>query len=120
MIRVASLAIACLLAAGPAAADTLRLATAYTVAGTNPDGSRYGGTLALKVVSDTTFVVTWKVGSSTFRGFGMRWDDTLAVSYEGAGFKGVVMYRAGDDGVLDGRWTAAGSNGVGTERLEPR
>jgi hypothetical protein len=44
---------------GPALAQgtspsSLLLASRYDVAGTNPDGSRYSGTLAIEVISNTT------------------------------------------------------------------
>jgi hypothetical protein len=119
MKRLASAVLGLTLLAQPALADTMRLADSYRARGTNADGSTYSGRVSFRVVSDTTFVLTWKVGSTSYRGFGMRWDDTLAVSYEGGGFKGVVIYRVTNNGTLDGRWTAAGSNGVGTEVLEP-
>jgi hypothetical protein len=115
--RIAFLSL--VLFAQAAGAQTLQLAETYRARGTNADGTKYTGRVTLKVVSDTTFAVTWKVGGDTYRGFGMRWDDTLAVSYEGAGFKGVIMYRVLDNGTLDGRWTAGGANGVGTETLTP-
>lgn len=119
MKRLATAVLGLALLVQPALAETFRFADSYQASGTNPNGSGYTARVTFKVVSDTTFIVNWKVGSTAFRGFGMRWDDMLSVSYEGNGFKGVVMYRILDNGVLDGRWTAAGTNGIGTETLSP-
>src|SRR5690242_11445331 len=38
-----------------ARADTLTLAPKYDVVGTNPNGSKYAGTVTIEVISDTTF-----------------------------------------------------------------
>ena len=77
----------------PANAETLTLSSTYSVAGTNPDGSKYTGTAAVKVVSDATFTIKWTVGSSVYTGFGMRMNDALAATY----------MIDGEPGLVDGR-----------------
>ena len=80
MIRTV-FALFCLLALAVAArADTLMLAPKYDVAGTNPNGSKYAGTATIEVISDTTFAIRWEIGSSVFKGFGMRMNDSLAAT----------------------------------------
>ena len=75
MIRTV-FALFCLLALAAAArADTLMLAPKHDVAGTNPNGSKYAGTATIDVISDTTFAIRWEIGSSVFKGFGMRMNE---------------------------------------------
>ena len=81
MIRTV-FALFCLLALAVAArADTLMLAPKYDVVGTNPNGSKYAGTATIEVISDTTFAIRWEIGSSVFKGFGMRMNNSLAATY---------------------------------------
>ncbi len=103
----------------PAGAETLRMASKYDVAGTNPDGSKYKGTASVEVISDATFTIVWSVGGSTIKGFGMRMNDALAATYAINGEPGLVIYKVQGDG-LDGLWAIRGHNGNGTEHLTPR
>jgi len=112
-------AVALLATTVAARADTLTLASAYDGTGTNPDGSKYTGTVSVKVVSDTTFLIEWSIGDATYKGFGMRLNDTLAATYMIDDEPGLVMYKVGNDGTLNGLWTIRGKNGSGTERLTP-
>ncbi len=101
--------------------DVLRLAHNYAVEGKNPNGSEYSGSVQIDVISDTTFRIVWRVGNTTYRGFGMRVEDLLAASYEGGGIKGVVLYAYDHDSKeLNGRWTLAGQDGTGSETLTPK
>jgi hypothetical protein len=102
-----------------ARADVLTLHTAYDAAGTNPDGSKYSGTVAIKVISDKTFTIHWKIGDETYDGFGMRNGDALAATYVLDGKPGLIIYRVGDGGVLSGFWVVRGEDEGGTERLTP-
>ena len=101
---------------GAAAAD---LGGRYTVDGTNFDGSRYGGTAEIAVTSDTTCTIAWQTGS-TANGICMRNGDTFAASYVMGSAVGLVIYTIQPDGSLEGLWTVAGQDGVGTEILTPR
>ena len=104
----------------PANAETLTLSSTYSVAGTNPDGSKYTGTAAVKVVSDATFTIKWTVGSSVYTGFGMRMNDALSATYTINGQPGLVIYKVDGNGMLNGLWAVRGRDGSGTERLTPR
>jgi hypothetical protein len=120
MIRTV-FALFCLLALAVAArAETLMLAPKYDVPGTNPNGSKYAGTAAIDVISDTTFAIRWEIGSSVFKGFGMRMNDSLAATYMIGGDPGLIIYKVDDSGVLSGLWSVRGHNGSGTERLTPQ
>lgn len=109
-----------LAAAMPAWAETLMLATTYDEVGTNADGSKYTGTVNVEIISTTTFKIRWKIGSTTYSGFGMRMNDTLAATYMVGSEPGLIIYKVGDDGVLSGIWSIRGQNGSGTDQLTPR
>jgi hypothetical protein len=100
-------------------AETLTLHSTYDCSGTNPDGSKYTGTATVKVISEATFTVRWKIGDATYQGFGMRNGDTLAATYTLDGEPGLIIYKVGDDGTLKGVWVVRGKDDVGTERLTP-
>lgn len=102
-----------------ARADVLTLHSTYDAAGTNPDGSKYSGTVSIKVISEKTFTIHWQIGDDTYDGFGMRNGDALAATYVLGGKPGLVIYKVGDGGVLNGFWVVRGENDGGTERLTP-
>jgi hypothetical protein len=102
-----------------ARADMLTLHSTYAAAGSNPDGSTYTGTVNIKVISDKTFTIHWKIGDETYDGFGMRNGDALAATYEIDSEPGLIIYKVGDNGVLDGFWVVKGKDKGGTERLTP-
>jgi hypothetical protein len=100
------------------AADKLTLASRYDATGTNPDGSRYTGTASVKVISESTFTIKWIIGGSTYEGFGMRLNDSLAATYTINGEPGLIIYNVNGDG-LTGVWAIRGHDRVGTEHLRP-
>jgi hypothetical protein len=102
----------------PAGAETLTLANKYSATGSNPDGSKYTGTANVRVISESTFTIKWTIGGSTYEGFGMRMNDSLAATYTIDGEPGLVIYRVDGDG-LTGIWAIRGHDKVGTEHLRP-
>jgi len=85
----------------------------YTIDGTNPDGSRYGGKVTITVEGDI-YKFVWKIrNGDTYRGRGKLRGDTLTVDW---GQKDPVIYRISEDGILKGRW---GAKGRGVENLIP-
>lgn len=119
----ALLALVCLMFAfggpmAPVRAETLTLSSTYKVNGTNPDGSAYSGTVKIKILSDTTFAITWDIGGTEYKGFGMRLNDNLSATYTMDGEPGLVMYKVEGNG-LNGLWAIRGRNGNGTEKLIP-
>ena len=103
-----------------ARAESLTLAAHYDATGTNGDGSKYTGDVAVKILSDTTFAIQWTIGGTVYKGFGMRRNDALAATYTIDGEPGLIIYEVGTKGALDGLWAVRGQNGNGTERLTPR
>jgi len=67
MIRMLSI-FAFLAVAAAANADTLTLSSHYSAAGTNPDGSKYTGTVAVQIISDSTFAIQWTIGGALYKG----------------------------------------------------
>jgi len=101
------------------AEPALTLAPKYNCAGTNPDGSKYSGTVSISLVSDTTFNVEWNIDGEIYKGFGMHRNDAVAATYTINGQPGLVVYQV-KDGTLNGLWTIRGENGNGTEVLTPQ
>ncbi|MEZ2330617.1 hypothetical protein AB6802_12910 [Mesorhizobium sp. RCC_202] len=114
MLTVGMLAVACL----PAAAQSI--GGTYTVAGTNFDGSKYGGEATITLTSDTTCKIHWETGGSTSDGICMRNDDAFSAGYAMGKEIGLVVYKMEKDGSLHGLWTIAGQDGNGTEVLTPK
>jgi hypothetical protein len=101
-------------------ADTLHLSSTYKYAGKNPDGSKYSGTLSVKILSDTTISLEWKSGDDhVTKGFGMRMNDSIAATYMLDGEPGLVIYKVNSDGSMTGIWAIKGQDGNGTETLTP-
>src|SRR3978361_1479923 len=96
-----------------AVAETLKLASTYDEVGTNPNGSKYTGTATVEIISDTTFKIRWKIGSATYSGFGMRMTATRAAAFLVDGEPGLIVYKVGDDGTLEGLWAIRGQHGNG-------
>jgi hypothetical protein len=110
--------LALLIFALPVHADPLTLSTKYQATGTNPNGSKYSGTVDIRVISNSTFSVKWTIAGATYEGFGMRMNDALAATYTIDGEPGLVIYKVeGKD--LDGLWAIRGHNGDGSEHLTP-
>ena len=103
-----------------ARAESLTLAAHYDATGTNGDGSKYTGDVAVKILSDTTFAIQWTIEGAAYKGFGMRRNDALAATYMIGGQPGLVIYHVDPKGGLDGLWAVRGEDGNGSERLTPR
>ncbi len=114
-------ALGCALVLGAGFASAADVAGTYDVNGTNFDGSRYGGTAEIRQTSEHTCRIAWTTGSTTSEGFCMMQGNTVAVSYNfSTGEIGMVIYQVRSGGVLEGTWTIADRNGVGTEVLTPQ
>lgn len=119
MMRFAAIVTAAALATGHAlAAEKVR--GAYTVNGTNCDGSKYGGHAVIRMTSTQTCLIAWNTGGEA-NGTCMVDGNIMAAHYsftEG-GQSGLVIYEILRDGRLRGNWTVAGAEGIGTETLIP-
>jgi hypothetical protein len=119
MIRQILYAVVFLVASVVANAEPLKLAHNYDAAGTNPDGSKYTGTVTISIISDTTFTIEWNIGGEMYKGFGMRRNDALAATYTINGEPGLMIYQVDDKGVMRGLWAVRGEDGNGSEVLTP-
>ncbi len=81
----------------------------YDVAGYNPNGTPYTGTLTLKRQGDVYFMV-WYIGQNTFNGKGTLSGTTLTIDW---GEQYPVIYAVQENGILKGTW----ANGAGSETL---
>ncbi len=91
----------------------------YRVKGTNLDGTIYEGDAQITKTSEYTCEIVWRTGGSTSDGICMRDGNAFTAGYELNGKVGLVIYLVQDDGTLEGTWTVAGVNAVGTEILTP-
>lgn len=115
-LRTAGIAGVCVLAATAASAQSV--SGRYSVEGRNFDGSRYRGTAEILVTSKNTCRIVWNTGS-TSEGICMRNGSVFAASYGQGGTAGLVIYEIRPDGRMEGLWTMADRDGVGTETLIP-
>ena len=92
--------------ATPGVGTTKGLAGDYVVNGSNPDGKPYKGGLSI-AKTDGVVRFSWRTGSNA-EGFGIEKDGYAAVAW-GNGPCGVVLYRVGKDGGLDGIWRYPGT-----------
>jgi hypothetical protein len=88
----------------------------YNIAGSNPNGGNYKGTLEVIAHGDV-YQFRWNAGVQ-YDGVGVQNSNIVAVAYttgsNGQGC-GVVDYDIKDDGALDGKWGYWGTNEAGTE-----
>ena len=111
--------LAAIVALAASASTAQDLTGHYQVSGTNLDGSPYRGEAQITATSEYTCEIVWKTGGSTSSGICMRDGNAFAAGYELNGKVGLVIYLIKANGVLDGTWTVAGLNAVGTEVLTP-
>jgi hypothetical protein len=84
----------------------------YKVAGRNPDGTNYSGTVSISSQGGGRFHVGWRTGSTSYRGTGTLEGNLLVVDW---GSAMPVVYALGEDGSLRGLW----DGGKGEETLIP-
>lgn len=111
--------LAAVLVALPLAAAAQDVSGRYTVEGRNFDGSRYRGVAEVMVTSKNTCRIVWNTGS-TSEGICMRNGKTFAATYGSGSTTGLVIYEIRPDGRMEGLWTMADREGVGTESLIPQ
>jgi Ricin-type beta-trefoil lectin domain len=99
-------------ASAPQPAPVAAIAGSYRVRGTNPDKSKYTGTVVVSQVDGNRYRFDWSVANQTFTGTGVLNGNAISVDW-GQDFP--VIYQVGAAGVLNGTW----SNGHATEVLTP-
>jgi hypothetical protein len=94
----------------------------YTVEGTNPNGSKYKGTMVFENEQNVLKISgSIEATGQNFKGIGLLMDDVVAISYsielaDKPGEQGdlnLTVYKIQPDGSLEGRWSYEG--GIGTE-----
>ena len=91
------------------AAETNLIGT-YSCEGTNPDKTTYEGIVEI-VKNGDTYLVRWTMqDDSQVVGVGILSAGVLSVSYFG-GTPAIVVYSIGENGQLNGKWTAGGAEG---------
>lgn len=83
----------------------------YSVAGVNPNGSRYHGTVTISSDGDL-YRFRWRIAGQTFRGQGKLNGRTLTIDW---GQSSPVIYQVRDNGTLRGTW----DDGRAGETLTP-
>jgi hypothetical protein len=91
----------------------------YIVQGTGFDGQAYAGEAQISVTSNVTCEIVWNTGGQISEGICMRSGNVFSAAYIISGRPGMVIYTVAGDGSMQGQWTIAGSDGVGTEALYP-
>jgi hypothetical protein len=88
------------------------LAGIYRAEGTNPNGSRYSGMVAVVGDDSGSYAFTWWIGREVFHGEGQRDGRWLRVDW---GQASPVIYTQDGHGILDGIW----ADGRASEILTP-
>jgi hypothetical protein len=117
MLKLITPALFYLMLIHPAAAQSV--GGAYSLAGTNPDGSAYTGTVDV-TIDGTDCQMTWTLDGGQVQGICLESEGALATSYVVGGVLTLVLYRAQPDGVLNGTWRVDGEALTGGEVLTPR
>ena len=117
-MKTGRLGLAALLVAWPLVAAAQDVSGRYTVEGRNFDGSRYRGKATITVTSKNTCRIEWNVGT-VWKGICMRNGTNFAASYYAGQAVGLIIYEIRPDGRMEGLWTIADQDGVGTETLIP-
>lgn len=84
----------------------------YTVAGRNPDGSAYSGTVQIAQTGNAV-QITWNVGGQTYGGTGTLDGRVMTVDW---GSDSPVVYVVMPNGELHGTW----AKGTALDKLTPR
>lgn len=103
----------------PAPASPKDISGQYDISGTNENGAgNYKGTLEVIERGDV-YQFRWDTAGKKYDGVGVRTDNSVAVAFtEGENGKGcgVVLYKVGSDGSLDGKAGYWGENSSESEK----
>lgn len=105
--------------ANTAPATKVDIAGSYESTGTNPNGGAPYKAMLVVTPRDDVYQFSWDSGGNKYDGVGVVTDKTVAVSYtDGENGKGcgVVLYKIGADGSLDGKAGYWGVNSAESEK----
>ena len=80
------------------------------------EGSSYGGTVEFIKQGDR-YQVMWRTSAGTYSGLGLMRGNKLCVGWSPELF-GVVFYKIGGDGTLNGKWTVIGATADQSDGVE--
>jgi hypothetical protein len=100
----------------PASAQTV--GGAYSVSGTNADGSSYAG-MAEITWNGPACSISWQTGGSSSVGACLLTGNAFGAAYQLGDSSGLAVYQLQPDGTLKGQWTTIGAPGIGSETLSP-
>ena len=90
----------------------------YRIRGSNPDGSRYRGTLTIEGEEGGALALDWDTNGS-YDGVGLAEGDVLASTHGDDGTAcNAGLYPIAPDGSLDGRWVSYDGRGPNEEAVE--
>jgi hypothetical protein len=89
----------------------------YKVAGNNPDGSSYTGTLDITALG-SAYQLIWNVAEQPYIGIGILEGNVLAVGW-GSRQCAIVSYQVQSNGSLDGKWASFAQDSTGLELAVP-
>lgn len=95
------------------------IAGEYDATGTNPDGKGTYKAVLTIAPHDDVYQFSWVSGKNSYDGVGVMTDSEVAVSFTDGGSGkgcGVVLYKIGSDGSMDGKTGYWGTNTMETER----
>lgn len=114
------IAVAAALLGSVSIAGAQQITGRYQVIGDNANGTGYRGVAEITGTAGGNCGIRWAIANTPpTQGFCMRQGNVLSAAYRLGNAIGLVVYRIGNDGVLNGTWTVAGQEGVGRERLVP-
>lgn len=121
MLRLPLAMLLCFFTFAPLLADPPDnlLGPRYAVDGTNPDGSKYRGTVTVRYEQKSDrYRVTWTVGNDTIQGNGRlsQHEGAFEVTYNG----GIAVYALQERGIWDGIWGKNLNNLNGKEVWRPQ
>jgi hypothetical protein len=91
---------------------------AYSVSGTNADGSSYAGTAEI-TLNGPACSIRWQTGGSNSAGTCLLTGNAFGAAYQLGDAPGLAVYQLQPDGTLKGQWTTIGAPGIGSETLSP-
>lgn len=92
----------------------------YDIAGTNPDGTAYVGTLELEQIGLLSFRLQWTIGPDVIEGVGMVSGLSFATAFSLGNQPSMGVYELRPTGELVGQWTTIGAFAAGQETARPR
>lgn len=99
-------------------AEAGRLASRYSISGTNPDDSDYEGTVTVRSDGER-YRIRWDIGSEVYHGTGTLSGSRLVIEGRTEGEPFRYDLRVSPDGGLSGNWTTGDDEGRGSEEWSP-